>query len=172
MNRFLDVEKALEAIVYVSHKTNNLFHIVKTLYYADKLHLEKYGRLITGDYYVAMKEGPVPSGAYDIIKRARGDDQLFEARIVKACPEEAIQVKNRDEVIPRRVPNLEYLSESDLDCLDESIRLYAGMDYKELWRIAHEEDAYKKAHKNSPMQLSDIILSLPNGKEVLEYLNS
>jgi uncharacterized phage-associated protein len=166
------VEKALEAIVYVSHRTNDLFHIVKTLYYADKMHLEKYGRLITGDYYVAMREGPVPSGAYELIKRVRGDNQEYESRIVKAHPEEAIQVKNHDDVTPRRAPNLDYLSESDLECLNESIRLYAGMDLKELWRIAHEEDAYKKSRRNGSMQLTDIILSLPNGKDVLEYLDS
>ena len=172
MNRFLDVEKTLEAIVYISHKTNNLIHIVKTLYFADKYHLENYGRLITGDSYIAMKEGPVPSGAYDIIKYVRGDNHAFEARIVQVHPEKAIEVKNKEVVIPLRPPNLDYLSESDLECLDKSIDVYAEMDLIQLWKIAHEEEAYTKARRNYPIRLSDIITSLPNGKEILDYLNS
>ena len=172
MNRFLDTEKALEAIVYVSYKTNDLFHIVKTLYYADKIHLENYGRLITGDCYRAMEDGPVPSGAYDLIKRARGDRQMYEARIIEAHPEEVIQIKNNDDVSPLREPNFDVLSESDIECLNEAIGLYAHMDIAQLWRIVHEEEAYKKTRINDQMQLKDIVLSLPTGKEVLEYLDS
>jgi uncharacterized phage-associated protein len=172
MNRFLDVEKALEAVVYVSHKTNDLFHIVKILYYADKIHLEEYGRQLTGDYYVAMEEGPVPSGAYDLIKRARGDEQLFEARIVDIHPEKSISIKDHIIVTPLRPTKLEFLSESDIECLDKSIEVYATMGVKKLWELAHEEEAYKKARRNGPIQLSDIIQSLPSGNEILEYLNS
>jgi hypothetical protein len=33
------------------------------MYFADKAHLEQYGRFICGDSYVAMK--PVPIGTYE-----------------------------------------------------------------------------------------------------------
>lgn len=172
MNQYLDVDKSIESIIYIANRINDLFHIAKILYYADKFHLGNYGRQITGDYYRAMSEGPVPSGAYDLIKRARGDVQTYEARIVDAHPERSIQVRNNDEVIPLREPNLDYLSESDIECLDEAIKLYADMDGKKLWKIVHEEEAYKSTPHNGQMKLKAIILSLPTGKEVLDYLNS
>ncbi len=53
-----DSEKALEAILYVASKAPvpDIYHVGKILYYADRAHLERYGRLITGDEYKAMIE--------------------------------------------------------------------------------------------------------------------
>lgn len=62
-----DPEKAVEVILYVASRVRDSgFHRVsKILYFADRDHLAMYGRFICGDSYVAMKNGPVPSGAYD-----------------------------------------------------------------------------------------------------------
>jgi uncharacterized phage-associated protein len=46
------------------------------MYFADRKHLEKYGRFICGDSYVAMKHGPVPSEIYDILKAVISDTVL------------------------------------------------------------------------------------------------
>ena len=179
MNKYLDADKALEAVLYVVGNTTDLFHIVKILYFADKLHIERYGNQIFGDYYAAMPDGPVPSGAYDLIKSARGDAYAYEAKIAKANPKKALKVSGErgDVVTRRRDPDLDYLSESDRECLDEAIQKYAQMDYDTLWKIAHEEESYKKRFKkerpNNQIPLSEIIsMDLPNGKEVLQYLDS
>ncbi len=172
MNKFLDAEKALEAILYVTRSTNDLFHIVKILYYADKLHLENYGRQITGDYYVKMPDGPVPSGAYDLIKIARGDEYTYEAKVINVHPKNALNVEG-DVVTPKREPDEDYLSDSDKECLDEAIKKYANMDGKKLWKIVHQEKSYNKAEKNRAIPLRDIIsLDIQNGKDILEYLDS
>ncbi|MCW7083120.1 Panacea domain-containing protein [Escherichia coli] len=70
LNVRFDSEKALEAILYVASKAPipDIYHVGKILYYADRFHLESFGRLITGDHYNAMKDGPVASNTYDIIK--------------------------------------------------------------------------------------------------------
>lgn len=172
MNKYLDTEKALETIVYIAQKNTDLFHIAKILYYADKLHLENHGTLITGDYYVAMEDGPVPSGAYDLIKYVRGDRFPYEAKIIEAHPEKAIKVVG-NEVKPIREADTDYLSESDIECLDKVIKLYSEMDGKKLWKMVHEEESYKKSERNRPIQLRDIIsLDIQNGKDILEYLDS
>ena len=61
-------EKSLQAVLYVANRLERKdFHkIFKVLYFADREHLTKYGRPITGDTYVAMEYGPVPSMIYDI----------------------------------------------------------------------------------------------------------
>ncbi|MEO6666974.1 MAG: Panacea domain-containing protein, partial [Nitrospiria bacterium] len=81
-----DPEKALQAILFVARMLPGAtFHqISKIIYFADKAHLQKYGRLICGDTYVAMKHGPVPSGIYDILKSVRGDGS-------SECTEQALE---------------------------------------------------------------------------------
>jgi hypothetical protein len=181
VHKFLDAEKALEVVLYVSRRTNNLFNIVKTLYYADKYHLERYGQLINGDLYIAMEDGPVPSGAYDLIKLARGDAFQYESKIIEAHPEAALKVveyKDKDGskktfVDPLRDPRLELLSESDIECLDESIERYANMKPTRLWTLVHQEQAYKETERDKPIPIRKIIaLDISNGKQVLEYLDS
>jgi hypothetical protein len=44
---------------------STIHSVSKVLYFADKEHLEKYGRFICGDSCYAMKHGPVPSQIYD-----------------------------------------------------------------------------------------------------------
>ncbi len=168
MPNFFDIEKAIEVIVYTSHKKRDLFHIVKILYFADKVHLEKYGRLITGDRYIAMKDGPVPSGAYDIIKSVRGDG----ISKIDAQPERAFKVEDWTNIIPLREPNTDYLSESDIEALDKAIADYGKMDFGKLRKIVHKEKAYKQASQNSDISLKSIIQSLANADMLLEYLNS
>jgi len=60
LNIRFDSEKALEAILYVASKAPipDIYHVGKILYYADRFHLEAFGRLITGDQYNAMKVWP------------------------------------------------------------------------------------------------------------------
>ncbi|MEP7246474.1 MAG: Panacea domain-containing protein [Gammaproteobacteria bacterium] len=63
-----DPDKAVEAILFTSTTAGTtLYETLKLLYLADKLHLERYGRLIFGDHYVAMEHGPVGSDAYDVM---------------------------------------------------------------------------------------------------------
>jgi uncharacterized phage-associated protein len=132
--RYFDVAKAIEAIVYISRSTTDLFHIMKILYYADLYHLQAYGRLITGDYYIAMNNGPVPSGSYDLIKVVRGDGFAIK----DASPEKAFAVEGRMKVTPLRAPDMSIFSESDVECLDKSIAAHAHMSFAELRRKAHE----------------------------------
>jgi uncharacterized phage-associated protein len=168
MSNEFDVRKAIEVVVYVSHKTDDLLHIMKVLYFADKYHLQEYGRLITGDKYIAMKDGPVPSGAYEIVKDVRGDG-IVE---LSANTKQALRVEKRIFVKPQRDPILDYLSESDIECLDRAISEYANMPREELLEIAHDEQPYKEAQADNDITLKSIVQSLPNSADVLAYMTS
>ncbi len=62
-----DIRKILEAISYVIAEGRRRcllveqYDILKTLFLADKSHLNKFGRPVTFDNYFAMRAGPVPS---------------------------------------------------------------------------------------------------------------
>lgn len=66
-------DKAIATVLFIAEKLikrygkngADLHKIFKILYFADQKHLAKYGRPIVGDFYVAMREGGVPSKIYD-----------------------------------------------------------------------------------------------------------
>ncbi len=46
------------------------YDILKSLFFADRSHLNKYRRPITFDQYHALPDGPVSSLSYDVLKEA------------------------------------------------------------------------------------------------------
>ncbi|MEP6889480.1 MAG: Panacea domain-containing protein [Nitrospirota bacterium] len=166
-NRF-DPEKALNAILWIARRIPcPTFHsISKLLYFADRLHLERYGRLITGDSYVAMKHGPVPSGAYDIMKAVRGDGTCAREEEAR----EAFAVDGHYDVVPRRAANDSLFSESDRECLEEAIQQYGSLSFQELTDRSHDA-AWHSADENDSIELEQIIATLPDGASLLEHLH-
>lgn len=76
MTQIFQYETTLNAILYVLQQLGgktDMHKLCKILYFADQRHLSKYGRSITGDTYIAMQYGPVPSNVDDILKAVRGD---------------------------------------------------------------------------------------------------
>jgi len=161
-----DPEKALEVLLYVAERCSDMYTALKILYFADKQHLAEFGRQIYGDSYVAMKEGPVPSGAYDLVKFARGDGWYTFSRDVQ----EALDVRDRITLVPRRKANIDLLSESDIQCLDNAIRKYGHMSFGRLKKLSHRDGAYRRADRNDFISLEEIIKTLPDGELLREHL--
>jgi hypothetical protein len=157
--------KALEVLLYVSRRCQNTYHALKVLFYADKKHLTKYGRLITGDRYVAMSKGPVPSGAYDIVKMARGDSSYPPDGLILS----SLSVRGF-RLTPMREPDLDFLSLSERECLDEAIKEIKPLPYAKLLEMSHEEPAYKAADPNDTIPLEILVRSLPDGDSIWRYL--
>jgi len=66
-------KKAVQALNFFTQKEGGIINYMKAgklVYLADKIHLRIYGRTITNDNYVAMKNGPVPSRTKDIISKS------------------------------------------------------------------------------------------------------
>ena len=59
-------------------------HMLKYVYFADRYHLRKYGRLITGDIYYAMQYGPVASATKEIIEFKRADAVEYARHYLEA----------------------------------------------------------------------------------------
>jgi uncharacterized phage-associated protein len=160
--------KALNSLLYLCDhlpKPVDVYTALKVVYFADKLHLERYGRLMFGETYIAMENGPVPSGAYDIVKyvsgRAKYDLNFPEAN-------ECLYATTT-ELIQKRDANIEVLSRSELTCLVESARAYGALSFDELKRLSHD-DPWKRADANGELDLIDIANSLPDGELVSAHL--
>lgn len=134
-----DEKKALAALLYLAGKEGaiDLYALVKTIYFADKAHLKKWGRTITGDQYVRMNHGPVPNAIYDIIKSARGDNDW---RTNLKC---ILRMEN-NMVTPLVEPDMDEFSESDIEELDIAFESHAHKGFRQLKRDSHDS-VYNKS---------------------------
>ncbi len=165
MNPKFNPDKAIEVLLYVAKRCRNMYTALKVVYFVDKMHLSRYGRLICGDRYVAMSHGPVPSGLYDIVKFVRGDG----AFAMRVPAKEAFTVRDYD-IIPVRDPNPEHLSDSDMECLEWSIGEYGRKTFAELKAISHQDPAFLNADPNDLISTELLAKSLPDGEALCDYL--
>jgi uncharacterized phage-associated protein len=163
----LDLDKAIETILYVARSLpeRSQYWVLKAIYFADKRHLQRYGRFIFGEDYVAMEQGPVPSGAYDLVKAARGLNPWCQE------PEgvgSAFSMRG-NYIIPLRDPDLDVFSKSDLECLDEAIEEVRPLSFGELKARSHDA-AHEGSDENAFISVESIASLFPNRDELLEYL--
>lgn len=138
-------KKTLETIVYLASNLppskRTRYFIVKSLYLADMEHLEEYGRLITGDSYVAMKNGPVPERMLDILRYRMGN-RRFER--MDFTEDFVLDGKDDIQVTALRDPRMGRFSESDLICLNKAIETIEPLSFKQVETLSHK-DAWNKA---------------------------
>ena len=169
--RHFDRDKALEVILFIASKlpSATLHSISKMLYLSDKLHLQDYGRLICGDRYIAMGYGPVPSAIYDMMKvvsQGKSIDVDWDEII-----QDAIGVTSGRNIIAKRDCNMDLLSESEEECLSQTIAHYGSKTFGELTDITHD-DAWNVTDNNQTMSIDSIVGTLSNGPEVANYLHA
>lgn len=167
MKRRINTQKAVEALLYVIPKIRkqDMYTALKVLYFADRFHLERYGSQIYGESFVAMKNGPVPSFAYDLVKSARGDGYPLP------YIQDTLAVENKYTLHALREPNFELLSQSNIECLDEAIEKFGQLPFNDLMNASHDE-AFKSADRNDYISLENLVKSLPDGEILLDYLQS
>ena len=158
--------KAVETILYLAPKVSdsNIYGICKLLYLVDKTSLEKYGRFIFGESYFAMKGGPIPSNAYDLLKQ------------VAKAPVYGLKVEG-NQVVPLRNPDLDYLSESDIECLDQIISVYGKVPNwlraRDVHDDAWQESWHKRGRKRSViMPIESIVELLADSVDLADYLSN
>jgi len=162
-----DAPKAIQAILYVANRLKqpaDMYWVLKSLYFADKHHLHRYGRFIFGDRYVAMRHGPLPSGAYDLCKIARGESPLLQ------CPEVCSAFSmDGNHIIPFVDASADVFSESDLECLDEGIKECRDLSFGELKSKSHDE-AWQSSDENDEITIESIAALALDSDALLEHL--
>ena len=152
--------KAVEAILYLANKLPHpgIYIICKLLYLADKCSLEKYGRFIFGESYYAMEEGATPSKAYDLLKAAT------------TMSVDWVQVQG-NRVTPLRDPNLDELSDSDIECLEQIIKTPHDRMIKESHDDAYQKSWDKRGSKKSVIiPIESIAKLFPDSDDLIDYL--
>ena len=160
-------KKAIESILYLAPRVSesDVYGICKLLYLIDKVSLEKYGRFIFGESYSALPEGATPSHAYNLLSRARHR------------PIDGIKVQEDEQVIPLREPDLDSLSESDIECLDQIISRFGEASYKVRAAEAHDAAYYKawntRGRKQGvDMPVESIAELFADSDDLIKYLSN
>ena len=164
----MNEDKAIEVLVWLANKKPGIdaFYVSKVLYFADKEHLNRYGRPILGDRYIRMAFGPVPSKTYDLIKKA--NPKKTAPKKLKESVE--VHLGEFRHLYPLRQPNMEMFSRTDIECLTNALEKYSNHAFEDLSNITHSHSAWKKAPKNRAMDYKDMIEQGPKQKEIIRSL--
>lgn len=156
-------KRTLEAFAYIAEKNprkSNYYNVLKVFYLADKMHMEKFGRYIFDESYLALAKGPVPARAFTMIQELREYGKLVCAL---ASP---VRIVGYEVVVERKYDD-QYFSESDLECIDEVIALSAT---KDLGGLSHDEAWTKAVKAGLHYMPDDYIISSLEGAELLKDL--
>ena len=119
----------------------------KLIFLADKAHLVRFARPITGSTYAALPHGPVPSQIDNLLDELEAD-QISSANAQLLASEVCLDRRFR---YPRLVARgttqtaIEQLSPSDISVFREILKRFSGMDFSQLRAITHEMPAYERA---------------------------
>lgn len=165
MSFTFDESKALSVVLFILERTNGKIDrhkLSKILYFADQKHLTRYGRPVIGDNYIAMKDGPVPSTLYDAIKSI--DDKRYSFDHFRDNLK-----SDRYFILSDKHPDLDELSESDIECLLESIRENASLSFAKLRDKSHGL-AWNSAGRDSKIPIENIAREGEASPEMLKYI--
>lgn len=102
-----------------------------------------------------------------MIKSIREENNIYpEARDLLSYVKNGSQLQT---LIPKRSPDMEYLSESDIECLDKAIDKIKDMSFSDLEKFSHDE-LYQTADINDEISIENIINYSCNPEELRDYL--
>ncbi len=153
-------EKAIETILYLSTLKPgiDLYHIAKIIFYAEKEHINKYSRPIIGDKYICGKDGPFPSKIRDLVHGKESYLNIDDLQTIH----KAINIsKNEGEEFPHirplREPNMDFFSESDIECLLEAFKIYGDLSFLGLRKLTHDELCYYESVRDKEIDYSLLV---------------
>lgn len=164
----MNEEKAIAVLAWLANKQPGIdaFYVSKVLYFADKEHLNRFGRPILGDQYIRMEFGPVPSQTYDLIKKTSAN------KIALKKLREYVEVRRGEYryLLPLQPPNMDLFSKTDIECLTNALNKCSTHAFGKLSDLTHTHAAWKKAPKNRPMNYEDMLEPSPKRKKIIQNL--
>lgn len=149
---------AIQAIDYIVRACDKYtfsldkMSILKLLFFAERYSLRKFAISITGDFFIAMKNGPVASQTYDLLKFKNYAKGLAYAK--KALKQEGeYAIKSLGIFLER--DDYDELSDGDLEALDFAIDNFGKYSALKLSDISHRYLEWVKASRDGVMDFAD-----------------
>ena len=149
----IDTSKIIQALCFLlnkipEHQADKL-KLVKLLFLADKCHLLRYGRTISGDEFWAMKRGIVGSVTKDILGFDENEENYFpdpEYEYAKKMLQKVGRYTYRANYACS-AENIDQLSQTDIEALRLVVEHYGNFSGPELVTLTHrypEWEQYKE----------------------------
>lgn len=157
-------EKAVEAaaiLLKLHGKPMKHLGLLKMLYIADRMALQRMDQPITGDHYVSMDYGPVLSGVYDLIKGNSVDDALF-------LWSQFISPRNSNHVALLSDPGDGELCEEEEEILKEVYQTFGHLNPFDVAEWTHDLLEWQNPHGSAvPIPVENVLHSVgKTGEEI------
>lgn len=180
-NQF-DFEATKAALLYLASKDLPRFdkcRAVKLLFLADREHLLRFGRPITGDSYSALPYGPTPNKVLCLLDglekvALEGDDPMSD-EVAELAKHLDVAEDEYSTYHAKSEPDLEALSRSDIRVLDHVVEDHGHKEFNELKALTHSMKAYTKVWRDGvqrkyPMAFEDFFAENPDKADLLKEL--
>lgn len=165
-------QRIVELVLYVLNKGQGLtqYYLYKILYFAERKHLARWGHGILPGEFHAWEKGPVPKRIYGGIKNySYGSwplDVAFREVISRADKDMG------DYLIPLRKPNMDYISQSETEVIDESFDENIGLTVPQLIEKSHDSAWRKSWAKGRDEVMPSVDIAEAEGidNDMLEYI--
>ena len=157
-------EKIVNVMAFFAERCHGCtkMKLFKLMYFADKEHLLRHGRPITGDRYVRMEYGPTPSSSYDMAKgnAPSRETALFQSKL--AVSGNTIKALHS--------ADMKVFSRSDEKILVEIIEKLGRKTAAQLSVMSHKEAAWGRTPENQIINFELMFEGRPDAKLTLELL--
>lgn len=173
---FFDYEKAMNALLYVvselekAQRDNAGRHqSFKALYFAEQEYLNKFGNTILGDTFIKMEAGPVPSHVYNLVRMADGtyEGAWLGSKGIEYAKEHIRA--NGKYLHAVAAPDIDYLAQTEKECLDNAIAFCRNRSFIDLKRISHDS-AWDAAPMNREMDTLQIAAAAGADEVALSHI--
>jgi uncharacterized phage-associated protein len=141
MPSLFNERRAAESAALLLHKAGGtlpLIKLVKLMYLAERLSLQRYGEPLTGDRLVSMDHGPVLSRTYNHINGAVPSAEGGWETWISDREGHAVALRDPS-MIRSAEQDLQSLSESDVEVLTETWTNFGHWGRWELVKYTHDE---------------------------------
>ncbi|MBP3367025.1 MAG: SocA family protein [Treponema sp.] len=156
----MNIEKLIQIVSYILAKYGNSLNytkLIKILYLADRESLSETGYSITGDSYVSMRNGPVLSFLYDLIKNKYRNESVqyyWNSKFVT----DRFDIYTVCSFIPTGL-----LSDYEIETLDKIDRKFHDYSYGKLIDYVHNPancPEWKNTASSIPISKAEILEKL------------
>ena len=176
MNQY-SIEKVANAIIFFVEKNIEHFgktKLMKLMYFADKEHLEKFGRVMFYDNYRKLPRGPVATFTYNIISSTDANDgDDFKSYVDNFSSFIEIQKKDTNQknsatrFNPKNSFDNTFFSKSEIEILENVAKKYKTYTKEQISEESHSLKEYINTDMNDFISVSD----MTENKKLKDYLS-